>query len=103
VALARKDHAAAVAALAPGASWTPADLEAAMAPYWAEHQKVDTTPAARRPQHTFVKELAPRRWEAVQRLVDEAGEVDWALHCELDLSGEYDADAPLITLVRIGT
>jgi hypothetical protein len=39
----------------------------------------------------------------VQRLVDEAGEVDWALHCEIDCSGEYDADAPLIQLVRVGT
>jgi superfamily II RNA helicase len=103
VALARKDHAAAAAALAPGAAWTAAELEAAMAPYWAEHQKIDTTPAARRPQHTFVKEAGPRRWEAVQRLVDEAGEVDWALHCEVDLSGEYDAEAPLVRLVRIGT
>jgi superfamily II RNA helicase len=103
VGLARKDHAGAAAALAPGSSFSPADLEAAMAPYWAEHQKVDITPAARRPHHTFVKELAPRRWEAVQRLVDETGEVDWALHCEVDLTGAYDADAPLVTLVRIGT
>ena len=103
MALARKDHAAAVAALSPGASWTPADLEAAMAPYWAEHQRVDTTPAARRPQHTFVKELAPRRWEAVQRLVDATGEVDWMIQCEVDLGGDFDPDGPLLGLLRIGT
>ena len=34
-----------------------------------------------------MKELAPRRWEAVQRIVDEAGEVDWAIVCEVDLTG----------------
>src|SRR5512138_3379026 len=103
VALARKDHEAALAALAPGADWTAARLEAELAPYWAEHPKIDTTPAARRAHHTFVKELAPRRWEAVQRIVDDRGEVDWAIFCELDLTGEHDPDRPLLTLVRIGT
>jgi hypothetical protein len=39
----------------------------------------------------------------VQRIVDEAGEVDWAIVCEVDLSGAYDADRPLLSLVRIGT
>src|SRR5512138_2857665 len=102
VALARKDHEVALAALAPGSDWTAARLEAELAPYWAAHQKIDTTPAARRPHHTFVKELEPRRWEAVQRIVDEAGEVDWAIVCELDLSGPHDRDRPLLSLVRVG-
>ncbi|ACG74701.1 DEAD/DEAH box helicase domain protein [Anaeromyxobacter sp. K] len=104
VALARKDHAAAVAALAPGAEWTPATLEAAMAPYWEAHPRIDVTPAARRPHNTFVKELGPRRWEAVQRIVDEAGEVDWAVTCEIDLTEPpRDPDQPLLALVRVGT
>jgi superfamily II RNA helicase len=103
VALARKDHEAALAALAPGSGWTAAELEQALAPYWAEHPRIDTTPAARRPHNTLLREAGPRRWEAVQRVVDEAGEADWALHCEIDLSGEYDADAPLLRLVRAGT
>jgi superfamily II RNA helicase len=103
VALARKDHAAAAAALAPGGEWTPARLEEALAPYWAEHQKIDVTPAARRPDNTFLKELAPRRWEVVQRIVDEAGEVDWMLQCEIDLTDPArDTDQPLLTLVRAG-
>jgi superfamily II RNA helicase len=102
VALARKDHAAAAAALAPGSTWKPEELEAAMAPYWAAHQRIDVTPAARRPHNTLVKELEPRRWEAIQRITDEAGEVDWALHCEVDLTGEFDRDAPFVRLVRIG-
>ncbi len=103
VALARKDWEAALAALAPDTDWTAARLEAELAPYWAAHPRIDTTPAARRPHHTFVKELAPRRWEAVQRIVDEAGEVDWAIVCEIDLTGPHEPDRPLLTLVRVGT
>ena len=103
VALARKDWEAARAALAPGSTWTAAALEAEAAPYFAAHPRMDVTPAARRPHHTFVKELAPRRWEAVQRIVDEAGEVDWAIVCEIDLTGEHDRDRPVISLVRVGT
>jgi superfamily II RNA helicase len=103
VALARKDWEAALAALAPGSDWTAPRLEAELAPYFAEHERIDVTPAARRPHHTFVKELAPRRWEAVQRIVDQAGEVDWAIVCEVDLTGPHDPDRPVIGLVRIGT
>jgi len=103
VALARKDAEGAAAALANGAEWPPARLDEALAPYWAEHPRIDTTPAARRPHNTFVKELGPRRWQAVQRIVDEAGEVDWAIECEIDLSSPRDPDAPLLSLVRFGT
>ncbi|HVO18287.1 MAG TPA: DUF3516 domain-containing protein [Anaeromyxobacter sp.] len=103
VALSRKDHEAALAALAPGSGWTEAALEEALAPYWAEHPKIDVTPAARRPHNTLLREAGQRRWEAVQRVVDEAGEVDWALHCEIDLSGDFDPDAPVIRLLRVGS
>jgi hypothetical protein len=103
VALARKDWEAALAALAPGHGWTAETLEAELAPYFAAHPRIDTTPLARRPHNTFVKETGPRRWQAIQRIVDEAGEADWAIECELDLSGPFDADRPLLSLVRVGT
>jgi len=103
VALARRDHEAAAAVLRPGSAWTPAELEAEMAPYWAGHARIDVTPAARRAHNTFLSEDGPRRWKAVQRVVDESGEVDWAIHAEIDLSGEHDPDRPILGLVRIGT
>jgi hypothetical protein len=56
-----------------------------------------------RPHNTFLEEIGPRRWRAVQRIVDEAGEVDWMLECQVDLTGPRDPDAPLVELVRIGT
>ena len=74
-----------------------------MAPYWAEHARVDVTPRARRPDNTFLAEAAPRRWTAVQRIVDEAGEVDWMLDCLVDLETPRDPDEPLVELVRIAT
>ena len=61
------------------------------------------TPAARRPDNTFLTEVAPRRWSAVQRIVDEAGEVDWMVECEVDLETHPDPDEPLVELVRIST
>jgi hypothetical protein len=74
-----------------------------MAPYWAEHPRIDVTPAARRPHNTFLEESGPRRWKALQRIVDEAGEVDWMLECWVDLSAPRDPDQPLIELVRVAT
>ncbi len=103
VAIARKDFQAAAAALAPGGDFDAARIEAEAARYFAEHERIDLTPAARRPHQTFVKEIGPRRWEAIQRIVDESGEVDWAIHCEIDLGGPHDPDRPLLSLVRIGT
>jgi superfamily II RNA helicase len=105
LALARQDWEGAAVALRPdeaAGAWTPARLEAELAPYYAAHPRIDVTPAARRPHQTFLKELAPRRWEAVQRIVDEAGEVDWMIQCEVDLDGDFDPDRPLLTLLRVG-
>jgi len=102
-ALARRSHEEAAALLLPEGGWTPQRLEQEMAPYWAEHPRIDLTPAARRPHHTFVEEVGRRRWKAVQRIVDEEGEVDWMLECVVDLSGSRDPDQPLLDLVRIGT
>ena len=102
-ALARRSHEEAAALLLPEGGWTPQRLEQEMAHYWAEHPRIDLTPAARRPHHTFVEEVGRRRWKAVQRIVDEEGEVDWMLECVVDLSGSRDPDQPLLDLVRIGT
>jgi superfamily II RNA helicase len=103
-ALARRSYEEAAAAIhPPDGEWTPKRLEEALAPYWAEHPRIDVTPAARRPHNTLLAEAGPRRWKAVQRIVDEAGEVDWMLECAVDLSTPRDLDLPVVELVRIGT
>ena len=99
----RRHDEAAAAVFQPGAEWPAARIEAEMAPYWAEHARIDVTPAARRPHNTLLRKAEPRRWQAIQRVVDEAGEVDWAIECTIDVGAERPEDAPLIELVRIGT
>ncbi len=103
-ALARRSYdEAASAVYQRQAEWTPRRLEEAMAPFWAEHAAIDVTPAARRPHNTLLAEEGPRRWRAVQRIVDEAGEVDWMLECAVDLAEPRDPDLPLVELVRVAT
>ena len=104
---ARRWDAACEALRDPEGAWTPARLEAELAPYFAEHPAIDTRPVARLPHNTLLTKTGPRTYDAVQRIVDPEGEVDWALHCTIDLGkprpeGTPD-EAPYIELVRVGT
>jgi superfamily II RNA helicase len=82
--------------------WTAERLEREMQGYWAEHASISVTPSARRPSHTSIRSVGPRRWQAQQRLVDPEGDEDWMLDCIVDLSSERPEDLPLIQLQRIG-
>jgi hypothetical protein len=103
-ALATRDHAAAARLLiADGAEpWTPERLEQAMAPYWAAHTALLTTPEARRPHQTRIDQLEPGRFRVQQRLIDPEGDEDWALDCIVDVTEARAEDAPLLDLQRIG-
>jgi len=104
-ALAGKDWEAALAAIRPlegEPEWTKESLEQAMAAYFAEHPFIDLKPKARLPHNTLINKEGDWRWEAIQKIVDPEGEVDWMLDCIVDLNGERDPDAPLISLRRIG-
>jgi Domain of unknown function (DUF3516) len=63
-----------------------------MAPYFAEHPSVVTTPAARNPRNTILKPAIPRRWGREQRIIDPEGDEDWALYGQVDLSAGTPAD-----------
>jgi superfamily II RNA helicase len=102
-ALADKDYARAAQLFAPAEPpATAARLEAELGPYWAEHAAIVTTPVARRPSYTLLKQLAPQKWQAQQRLLDPEGDEDWMIECEVELSGPPVGGAPLIALRRIG-
>ncbi|HEY2899490.1 MAG TPA: DUF3516 domain-containing protein, partial [Polyangia bacterium] len=108
-ALSARDYASALACLAPaapddGEPWTEDRLAAALASYWTAHPSIVTTPAARRPSNTIIAPLGDRRWRAQQRIIDPAGDEDWAIDCVVDLGGDEEADAtrPLLSLQRIG-
>lgn len=103
-ALARRDHAAAarLCAAGEGEPWTAERLAEAMAPFWAAHTTLLTTPDARRPDRTRLDELEPGKWRAQQVLVDGEGEEDWSLDCLVDLGRPRAAGGPLLELQRIG-
>jgi superfamily II RNA helicase len=103
-ALARRDHAAAARLVISGDDqpWTPERIAAAMAPFWAEHQTLLVTPDARRPDRTRLDELEPRRFRALQTLVDADGDEDWSLECRADLDRPRTDGGPLLELLRIG-
>jgi len=103
-ALARRDYPAAVRLVAPGVAepWTAERFVAAMAPFWAEHTALLTTPEARRPDRTRIDETAPRRFRAQQALIDAEGDEDWSLDCLVDLTSPRADGAPILDLQRIG-
>src|SRR5712671_921949 len=75
-ALARRDFAGAAAGLrAPSAetAWTPAELEAELAPCLAALGALDTTPRARRPDRTVLLPDGEKRFHAQQKLAGSGG------------------------------
>ena len=100
-ALALRDYPAAVKLLATGEgeAWTPERLTAEMAPYWAAHPELLTTPAARRPDRTRLDPLDAEHFRVQQVLVDGEGDEDWSLDCAVTV--DHDG-TPQLVLQRIG-
>jgi len=101
-ALARRDYATAARLAQPGddgEAWTPERLEAAMAPFFAAHSELLTTPDARRPDRTRIDDLDAGRLRAQQALIDPEGDEDWSLDCVV--AGAPGAP-PRLALTRIG-
>jgi hypothetical protein len=92
-----------LAALLPvEAGWTEERIEAAMAPYFAEHSSLDTSPRARQPVLTQVTETEARVWRVRHTLIDAAGEQDWFIEGVVDLRGREDVDGALVAVHHIG-
>ncbi|HEY0708788.1 MAG TPA: DUF3516 domain-containing protein, partial [Polyangia bacterium] len=103
-ALARKDYEeAALAVRVLGEDeFPPEKIAAAMAPFYEEHTRVLTTPNARHPSNTLLRQREPKIWEVQQRLLDPEGHDDWAIHADVDLTAGVPEDGPLVRLVRLG-
>jgi superfamily II RNA helicase len=125
LALARRDFAGAAAGLrapSPDVSWTPAELEAELAPCLAALGSLDTTPRARRPDRTVVLQEGQKKFRAQQKLLaplrggsaieamaqaagaaaEQSEPEEWMLDCVVDLTEPRPEDEPLLELVRIG-
>ncbi len=82
--------------------WTPARIEASLAPYFAEHGEIRTDPKARSPQNTLVEEREGF-WDVKQIVCDPEGHDEWVIECTIDLERSREAAAPVIRIARIGT
>jgi superfamily II RNA helicase len=96
--LARRSY----AALAERSGWEPADLEAAMAGYWAEHQHIGVDTDARSAQW-FRLDESPGRWTVTQTLVDPEESGEWQLVVGIDLADALAEGAPTLRLERLGS
>ncbi len=95
-----------------GHDWSADRLEAALKPFFAEHERIDASPAARAACLTAIDESVLAEWTFRHVLLDPEGENMWALHGVVDLGalgdvasddGEAPALRPLLRLDRIGT
>jgi superfamily II RNA helicase len=82
--------------------WTEDKFKQAIAPYYAEYPGIDTTPRARAPEFTIIKELKDKHWQIQQVLVDPNGDNQWMLQGRITIDDKLTADDPWIYLERIG-
>jgi hypothetical protein len=100
--LAKKAHETLAELLGEGTRFTVQFLDETMAPYWAAHPTIDTTPKARQPVLTHLTPDGQRRWLVRHDLLDETGERDWYLEGVIDLSGRDDVEGLLLELRHVG-
>jgi len=107
--LAAKRYEDAVAAVHdPDKTWTAARLAAELEPYWKDHASILTTPEARRPHLTTIRADGEGAWRVSQRLLDPAGDDDWAVEGRIDLANHPLRDragldeTPILELTRVG-
>ena len=75
-------------------------LDAVFAPHWEEHGTWRTDPVARNPRHLMVRR-SEDAWEVIQGVLDEDGEVAFALEFQLDLAASRQAAEPVLALTGV--
>jgi superfamily II RNA helicase len=95
--LATRSH----AALAERCGWTPEQLDAAMAPYWAEYDAVLVDADARSSSHVRIEER-PGQWLVTQQLCDPAGDGEWRFVASVDVEQAMAEGAPTLRLESLG-
>jgi len=88
------------AELDAGDGWDAAAWEAALAPYFDEHEYIDTGPNARGP-HLLMIDERPDRWLVRQILDDPAGDHDWGISAEVDLAASDEAGAAVLRITAV--
>ena len=102
-ALASRHYGAVLDIVRESAQWDEKALADAMAPYWAQHQKLRFDHEARLPTRTQLTAEGPRQYRVRQTLADPEGTDEWYIEATIDLDESTDPEAPLLTLVKIST
>ncbi len=89
------------ATLADRSGWSIQQLTEAVAPYWAEYDRIDTDAEARSAQQFSLAE-EPARWIVTQRLSDPAGDGEWRFIALVDIEAAMSEGAPTLVLDQIG-
>jgi hypothetical protein len=101
-ALAERDYAEASSLVRGGENgWSEERFEQALAPFYAEHERLVFDQSARYTDKTETSELAPAHYRVRQILVDDSGENHWYLEAEVDVREGLAADQPLLKLLEV--
>jgi len=87
----------------PDAPWDARRFQHAMAPFFEEHGRLETGPAARRAELTRIRASDARSFEVMHTLVDPEGENLWCLYGRVLLADGPAPEGPILRLERIGT
>ncbi len=103
-ALAARDYEEAAGCIADDAEepWTPERLEAALAPFYADHTTLVFDHRARNAQLTLVEPDGPKVFRVRQVLVDSEDENTWYLEGQIDLRAGLP-EGPLLKLTQIAS
>jgi hypothetical protein len=107
-ALARKDWAGAEQILTRPAAegslhpWPATRIEAALAPFFAEHASLRVDPVARAPANTRVEAKHEGWWKVQQVLCDPEDANDWVIEGTVDLERSRADGRPVVSVERIG-
>jgi superfamily II RNA helicase len=83
------------------AGWDAAAWEAAVEPYFDEHDEIGTGADARGPALLIIDEGADR-WRVRQIFDDPAGDHDWGISAEVDLAASAEAGEAVLRVTDVG-
>jgi len=84
-------------------AWTPESVQAAVKPYYDDHECLLLTPDARNARHTHAQRSEDGRSLSVAQVwVDPEGKNDWESLFLVDLIASREAREPRMTLARVG-
>ncbi len=83
------------------AGWDAAAWEAAVEPYFEEHDEIGTGADARGPALLIIDEGADR-WRVRQIFDDPAGHHDWGISAEVDLAASAEAGEAVLRVTEVG-